>query len=172
MLPLLLFGSGCASPKNAAETSPVQKPLSFPIEVDSAVIQILGDSLSTRLFAAENVEAYRLVFSDSLRQAGSKFPYLRSNGPGQLTDKQKKRIYSDFLDREENYHSDSIIVMSPYIPELELVFTTDSVETSVVISFSDHSWGITSQGKQLFNYNYTNEKPLSEVMTSLGKSTR
>lgn len=163
-LSIVLIGCGCSSHKAADRTANKAPTASY--EIDRRVRQSLGDTLTHQLFSTDTICAYLLAFNDSARFIKTT-PYMRKGDAYYLSSTEKKALLNDFLDRETNYHNDSIVVMSPYIPAMEITFSQGNQQTSLIVSFSDRTWSIMNGGKQLFNYNYTDEKPLKEIYTSL-----
>lgn len=131
---------------------------------DSIVVHRLGDSLTTILFEPESVVAYVLLQPSDARSAKKKFVRTSSR---QLSPEQKDVLYAALINNLACYGRDSITVMSPYMPAMEIVFANDTCEASVVVSFSDRSWGVVRDGKSMFNYNYTDARPLKEIYNSI-----
>ena len=50
--------------------------------------------------------------------------------------------------------TDSVVVRSPYMPQLEFEFSKKKQVAHVLLSTSDFSWTVVYDGKKQFNYNY------------------
>lgn len=169
LLPLVCWGLCSSSVKD--ETTPTG---SDPAEVTDSVACIPcmpGDSLCVHLYASDEVKAYELTYCDSVAEEGA-YPFVRSAKSIILSPEQKQQLFENVVGCADNYRMDSIIVMSPYLPALELAFYNNSdssqVETgSIIVSFSDHSWGIFLEGVPMFNYNYVNGLTFRQISESL-----
>lgn len=140
---------------------------------DSAAYDILGKTLTNILFAPKYVKCYAIEWQDSVN--GSQIePHFMS---GQLIKKLSKEevavIQYSLLSNSNNYVSDSIVVMSPYVPCLNFEFTGKKKEkANIVVSLSDFTWTIIFDDKKQFNFNYHSqdfERLCKYYLTQLSK---
>lgn len=159
----MMSWGGCSSQKTATSESPQSNTLNTSLP-NHEIALTLGKELTNILFEPQQINAYVLTQPIDFKTDVTTFPRTAHR---QLTTKQIDLLYTCLLNNELCYHNDSITLMSPYIPALEIVFSKDSCETSLVVSFSDHTWSIVQNNKPLFNFNYTTEEPLKNIYNSI-----
>lgn len=137
------------------------------ISLDSTVNIILGDSISLFLFSPDSVTVSKLVEKiESTRFSKSK-SFKKSSIPKTIKGIDLQILQQKFLSNKQNYQKDSIVVMSPFIPAMEIDFFKNQDAVNMIISFSDHSWVINKNGQTIINFNYVTEEPLSIIYNNM-----
>lgn len=115
--------------------------------------------------ASQSDKAYKLVYSDSLKQSGCEFPYIRQMSDV-LLDNDVKQQLINYLNSDRHIIENNVL-MSPYIPVLELEFMDSSSTYNIIVSFSDHSWTVSRNGETLYNNIYTCDQLIDSIYNKL-----
>lgn len=136
----------------------VKEPM---IQLDSTISVHLGNSLSNLLFSPKKVTCYHLLHKRDISENEIQpvKGYVRDTLLATLTDKQTAVLQFVLLSNPNSYSEDIISVEAPYLPVIEFVFVDKKKNTaSVIVSTSDRSWSIFFDGKEQFNFNYSDAR--------------
>lgn len=129
------------------------------MQTDSVVAEHLKD-LSNLLMTPDSVLCYRLYHKDSISKNDIQpiEGYIRDTIVIKLNKEQIGILQFLLINNKSCYKNDTLLLQSPYIPELEYAFNQgDSLRASIIISQTDQTWSLISSGKTLFNYNYSDK---------------
>ena len=154
-----MFASTCMmacaeSPKGPAVKEPWIQP-------DSTISVQLGNSLSNLLFMPKKVVCHHLLHKQNISENEIQpvKGYVRDTLLATLTDKETAVLQFLLLSNPNSYSEDIISIEAPYLPVIEFVFTDKKKNTaSVIVSTSDRSWSIFYDGKEQFNFNYSDAR--------------
>ena len=124
---------------------------------DSVIASQLGTSLKEVLFSPKKVNCYHLLQKQNIAENEIQpvKSYVRDTLLTAFSKEQTAVLQYLLLDNEKSYSEDIISIEAPYRPVLEFEFIgAKNRKASVVVSLSDHSWGIMYDGKEQFKYNY------------------
>ena len=159
---LCLGVSACAwSPKKGKVEKTICAEWLMP---DSAAYNKLGKRLATILFSPQSVKCYHLLGKENVEKGEFSVEqnFVRDTLLATFSSEEIAVLQYLLLKQAENYESDSVRVMSPYIPILEFEFIKKKEKAHVIISLSDMTWTVVYDDKRQFNYNYTNEELISQ----------
>lgn len=167
LLALLLTG-GCSTYKgaddNSKSTSHTHISEAAP---DSVVASILGESISSIIFTPDSVTAAKVTEANIVTPTTKTRTYGPMLPMKEVSDKDLQLLQLAFLSDPRNYTNDTIIMMSPYIPAMELDFYRNGEVVKMTVSFSDATWNLTKDGKEIINYNYRTEEPILKIYKTL-----
>lgn len=155
MLCTLLSIASCAkTPKKAPK---------LKFQPDSTICATLGNSITETLFNPSKVTCYNVKGKNTVTDDDFEIT------PHCVRDSMVCKLKSDdiailqfiLLSDPKNYEVDSIMVRSPYVPEMEFCFNKNKMQVHVLISFSDFSWTIIADGKNQGNWNYKDRDMIS-----------
>ncbi len=163
MLCALLSVVSCAkSPK---------KEYKIKIQPDSTICATLGNTITEALFKPSKVTCYSLKGKNAVDLTDVEITphYVRDSMVCKLKSDDIAILQFILLANPDNYCQDSILVRSPYVPEMEFCFSKNKMDVHVVISFSDFSWCIIGDGKNHGNWNYTDRGMISRFRSLMLK---
>lgn len=150
-LSFLWVTSCSARSKSEAETRKTSPEWMCP---DSIAYSHLGKNLSNLLFSPKTVKCYSITWEDTVTQAQLE-PYFRQDSLLQKLSKEEIAIIQfALLSDGDNYTRDSIVVMSPYRPCLDIEFCNKKEKAHLLVSLSDFTWTILYDDKKQFNFHY------------------
>lgn len=161
-LALCLGVSACAwNPKKGKVEKPICAEWLMP---DSTAYNKLGKRLTTILFAPQTVKCYHLIGKEKIENGELAFEqnFVRDSLLATFSSNETSVLQYILLKQGENYESDTVRVMSPYLPILEFEFTKKKDKAHVIISLSDLTWTVIYDDKRQFNYNYSNEELIAQ----------
>ena len=160
---LMIFAvSVCAwNPRKERKEKPLCPEWMMP---DSTVYARLGKRLAGVLFAPQNVRCYRLVGKEKVMEGDVEIEsnFVRDTLLSILRPDEVAVLQYALIRPQDSYATDSVRVMSPYLPVLEFEFCKNKETAHVIISLSDMTWTVMYDDKRQFNYNYANEHLLSQ----------
>ncbi len=127
---------------------------------DSAACSVLGDRLTGILFAPQKVKCYHLIGKETIDKDDVEIErnFVRDSLLTTLSKEEIAVLQYALIKPAKSYQTDSILVESPYGPELEFEFTKKKETAHVVVSLSDMTWAVVYDGKHQFRYNYTDKE--------------
>lgn len=164
----ILSIGGCSTYKGADEnpkkTNPTQ---SITAGVDSIVMQSLGDSIFQVLFSPDSVMAAKVNAVKTDTKTQKSISYKPALPMKKVTSNDVQLLQLGYLSDSQNYKNDTIIRMSPYIPIMELDFYRNGEMVKMTVSFSDATWNLVKDDKEVLNYNYKTEEPILKIYNNL-----
>ena len=148
----LLVVGGCANTKSC-----IKEEIPFWLSPDSVVCSHLGDSVMEVLFMPDSIVCYVLEHKDSIGQSerASIEGYARNGLVAKLDAAAGAVLQYILISNPRSYATDSVKIEAPYLPIVEFAFERkDCIPVCVVVSMSDRSWTVVSDGKRHFRYNY------------------
>lgn len=129
----------------------------------------LGKTASEVIFNPTKVTLYRLEGRDTIKDGEVEVEkyFVRVDTVGTLDKEYVKLVQYLLIADPENYKTDSILVRSPYIPSIEMEFAQKDQTVSVLVSLSDLSWTLISDGKKQFNYNYAEKNAIRRLFKNV-----
>lgn len=155
MMTLTVTGMTSCSAKTPKGGQP--DPMFSP---DSTVYKSLGKSLSEILFSPAKVKVYSLKGVETAGKDDVQIEEhcVRDSLIMIMDAKQTATLQYLLLCNDENYHKDSVLIRSPYIPILEFEFSKRKNQVAhVVISLQDRTWKVIYDEKEQFWWNYANK---------------
>lgn len=139
------------------------------IKVDSLAQTQLGISVTETLMNPGKVSCYILKGKSETDENDFVVEphYVRDSLVGTLTPEMYSILQFALIADQNNYKTDSVLVKSPYVPQLEFEFARKRITVHVVVSLSDYSWSIIFDGKKQFNWNYANKELIHRYCTML-----
>lgn len=156
--------------KKMTPTTAIQKNMgqnSFQ-PCDSVIAQ-LGKTATEVIFNPSKVEVYRVEGRDTIGKDEVEVDknYVRQNLIGTLSKDYTRLVQYLLIADPANYGIDSVRVRSPYSPEVELKFIRKNVSVSVLVSRSNYTWTLLSDGKRQFNYNYAEKSAIDRLIKQI-----
>ena len=129
----------------------------------------LGKTASEVIFNPTKVTLYRLEGRDTIKDGEVEVDknFVRVDTVGTLDKEYVKLVQYLLIADTANYSTDSMRVKSPYYPEIELVFEQKNVSATVLVSLSDFSWTLISDGKKQFTYNYAEKNAIRRLFINI-----
>lgn len=152
------FCMGCMNSKTCLSSNNEQW-----LFADSVISEKLGDELSDKLFAPDEVKCYSIVYKDSIGEKDVVLTknFVRDTLIAKVSPSQLSILQFVLLCNETNYSKDSIKIQSPFRPVVEFEFVKKNHNnSSIVFSLSDHTWMIVEGGVKKLQYNYCDSKLL------------
>ena len=139
------------------------------IKVDSLAQAQLGISVTETLMNPGKVSCYTLKGKSQTDENDFVVEphYVRDSLVGTLTPEMYSILQFMLIADQSNYKRDSVLVKSPYTPQLEFEFSRKRIVVHVVVSLSDYSWSIIFDGKKQFNWNYAEKELIHRYCTML-----
>jgi hypothetical protein len=158
--------------KKMAPTTAIQKNMgqnSFQ-PCDSVIAQ-LGKTATEVIFNPSKVEVYRVEGRDSIGKDEVEIEknYVRKDMIGTLSKDYIKLVQYLLVADPANYKDDDMRVRSPYLPDLEMRFIRKNQVVSILVSRSDFTWTLVSDGKKQFNYNYAEKSAIDRLIKQILK---
>ena len=158
--------------KKMAPTTAIQKNMgqnSFQ-PCDSVIAQ-LGKTATEVIFNPSKVEVYRVEGRDTIGKGEVEIEknYVRKGLIGTLSKDYIKLVQYLLVADAANYGIDSVRVRSPYLPDCEFKFIHKNQSVSILVSRSDFSWTLVSDGKKQFNYNYAEKSAIHRLIKQIIK---
>lgn len=146
---IMMASSSFSSPR--AKKIPQVKSLP-----DSLVSTQLGTTLSDILLNPSTITLYSVKGKEETSKEDFVLEphYVRDSLIGVLSSDLAAILEFILICDESNYVNDTIVVRSPYMPQLEFEFAKKKQAAHVLLSTSDFSWTVVYDGKKQFNYNY------------------
>lgn len=163
---LTMFSVSC-------QAFPLKKTKAIDLQLcpDSTMIANLGTSVADLLFNPTTVTCYTI--KGKVKTEENDFVlephFVKDSIVGVLSDNMVAILNFSLIADGENYHNDSILVKSPYMPQLGFEYANKTITANVLISFSDLSWTLIFDGKKQFNYNYFDTRALEKIYNALIK---
>ena len=154
--------TACAlGPKKAKMEKPLCAEWLMP---DSLAYHKLGKRLASILFAPQSVRCFHLIGKEKIEDGEIQIEenFVRDTLLSSFRPNEIAVLQYALLKPAKSYETDSIKVMSPYIPVLEFEFSKKNEKAHVVISLSDMTWTVYYDDKRQFHYNYANEELIYE----------
>lgn len=131
----------------------------------------LGTMASEVIFNPTKVVVYRVEGRDSIREGEVEVEknFVRTKMVGTLSKDCVRLVQYLLITDSDNYGIDSMRVRSPYVPDIELQFIRKNEVVSVLVSRSDFTWTLISDGKKQFNYNYAEKKAINRLFNQIIK---
>lgn len=138
------------------------------IPCDTVIAQ-LGRTASEVIFNPSKVEVYRVEGRDTIDKDEVEVDknYVRQNLIGTLSKDYIRLVQYLLIADQANYCIDSVRVRSPYSPEIELKFIRKNEAVSVLVSRSNYTWTLLSDGKRQFNYNYAEKSAIDRLIKQI-----
>lgn len=123
---------------------------------DSLIATQLGTTLSDILLNPTTITLYSVKGKEETNKDDYVLEphYVRDSLLGVLSADLAAIFEFILISDENNYVTDSVVVRSPYMPQLEFEFSKKKQVAHVLLSTSDFSWTVVYDGKKQFNYNY------------------
>jgi len=159
MLMSTLAGLASCNAKPIKKGIAMSKSVSQP---DSTATGVLGKSLNEVLFSPTKVNVYKLKMKERVGKDDVEVDdhVVRDTLLAELSSEETAILQYVLLSDGDNYHNDSIMVRSPFLPIVEFEFVRKKVTAQVVISLLDRSWTVWYDDKRQFRFNYSNKKEL------------
>lgn len=164
LLVIISFGACNTLRSNKGSDSPNSQ---FSVRPDSLISNNLGEPLTLILFSPDSVLAAKLSEKSIESKFSTSKSFEKSTVPVLIESNDLKMLQLSLLADPLNYKNDSIIVMSPCIPAMEIDFFKDGEQANIIISFSDHSWMLNKNDKKIFDYNFRSEETLRKIYQKL-----
>ena len=153
-------------------SSPKQKKLSLmKVLPDSLISMQLGNTLADILLNPSTVTMYTVKGKEETSKDDYVLEphYVRDSLMGVLSSDAVAVLKFTLITDEANYHNDTILVRSPYMPQYGFEFTKKKQSAHVLVSISDFSWTVIYDGKKQFNYNYKDNGSIERFFDSILK---
>lgn len=167
LLASLISIGGCSVNKGAQESPKSEVNLGVTIQPDSVAHTILGSDVEAILFAPDSVLVAKMAETTSSTRFSKTQTFEPVTPMTTVDSNDLKALQMLILADGHNYHNDSIMVMSPCMPAMQLNFHKNNAQVKMTVSFSDHTWMLEKDGKELLNFNYTIEEPLNRIYHKL-----
>lgn len=165
---LLLIVGSCKTVKKpvngSISTTEESKPIVTP---DSIVVNLLNDTIVDYLFAPDSVTAAKLGEKTTVTNLSKSKSFEKISGSKLIEGKDLQLLQLAHLADQHNYQNDSIIVMSPFIPAMEIDFFKGGDFVKMIVSFSDRTWMLLKDDKRILKFNYASELPLRKIYNKL-----
>lgn len=150
---------------------PKGKQVSATFVPDSAMCARLGNTVADVLFNPSKIVCYRVKGKTEVGKDDYVLEphYVRDTEIGTLSSKLLPVLPFILTTDEASYSRDTILVRSPYMPQLEFEFFKKNVTAHVLISLSDYSWTLVYDGKKQFNYNYQDKRAIARFCDMIMK---
>lgn len=137
---------------------------------DSVIAQ-LGKTATEAIFNPSKVEVYRVEGRDTIGKGEVEIEknFVRKDLIGTLSKDYIKLVQYLLVADVANYGIDSVRVRSPYLPDCELKFIRKNQSVSILVSRSDFTWTLVSDGKKQFNYNYAEKSAIDRLIKQISK---
>lgn len=137
---------------------------------DSVIAQ-LGKTATEVIFNPSKVEVYRVEGRDTIGKDEVEIEknYVRKDMIGTLSKDYIKLVQYLLVADPANYKDDDMRVRSPYLPDLEMRFIRKNQVVSILVSRSDFTWTLVSDGKKQFNYNYAEKSAIDRLIKQILK---
>lgn len=136
------------------------KGKSKPVELawnapDSMIYEKLGKTLTSVLFSPKEVRCYAMEWQDTVKSNQLEPNFKRGKLIKKLSKEEVAVIQFSLLANKDNYVNDTIVVLSPYVPCINIEFIEKKKEkANILVSLSDFTWTMLFDDKKQFNYNY------------------
>ena len=136
-----------------------------------AVVSQLGNMATEAIFNPTKVTLYQLAGRDTVKKDEVEVEphFVRERVVGTLSKDYIKLVQYLLVNDTANYAVDTVKVRSPYMPQIEMEFANKKGSVSVLVSTSDFTWTLISDGKKQFNYNYAEKSAINRLFSNLLK---
>lgn len=144
--------------------TPKSKKINSRKAVDQSAIRTeLGNTLADLLLDPSTVTCYSVKGKEKVTPDDYEIEphFVRDSLCGVLSDEAVAVLTFILTSDEGNYAKDSILIKSPYMPEIEFSFTRKKQEAHVLVSLTNFTWTVVYDGKKQFNYNYCDKRNIA-----------
>lgn len=141
---------------------------------DSLVSVHLGTTLAEILLNSSSVTLYSVKGKEETDKNDFVLEphYVRDSLIGVLSSDAAAVLEFLLISDENNYSIDTVMVRSPYMPQLEFEFARKRKVAHVLLSTTDFSWTVIYDGKKQFNYNYTDHAAIERFCEMILKKEK
>lgn len=146
-----------------AFTSKTKKITSQKAINQTAIRAELGNTLADLLLDPTTVTCYSVKGKEKVTPDDYELEphYVRDSLCGVLSDEAVAVLTFILTSDEGNYSKDSMMIKSPYMPEIEFSFVRKKQEAHVLVSLTNFSWSVIYDGKKQFNYDYLDQRNIA-----------
>lgn len=132
---------------------------------DSLISSQLGETLTDILLNPTTITLYRVKGKEVIGKDDYVLEphYVRDTLIGVLSTDFASVLEFILITDESNYSTDTVMVKSPYMPQLEFEFAKKKQVAHILLSTSDFSWTVVYDGKKQFNHNYTDNGSIERL---------
>ena len=153
--------------------TPRSKKISTRKAVNQSEVRAeLGNTLADLLLDPASVTCYSVKGKEKITPDDIELEphYVRDSLCGSLSPEAISVLTFLLTSDMDNYSRDSVLIKSPYMPEIEFSFTRRKQEAHVLVSMTNFSWTVIYDGKKQFNYNYVDKRNIARFCEMILKN--